>query len=174
VKIFTIVFVFALLLAGCSGPRADPGTQNQQTRQSFGTTAAGKEGTTSGPSGLRTLVIDASRGKKVEVRVELADDLAEQTKGLMDRTTLGENRGMLFVYPEERELSFWMKNTLIPLSIAFIDSERRIIVIQDMRPLDDEPPHYVSAEPAQYALEVNQGFFERRGVKVGDSVELPG
>jgi uncharacterized membrane protein (UPF0127 family) len=174
VKIFTIVFVLALLLAGCSGPRADPGTQNQQTQQSSGTTAAGKEGTTSGPSGLRTLVIDASGGKKVEVRVELADDLAEQTKGLMYRTTLGENRGMLFVYPEERELSFWMKNTLIPLSIAFIDSERRIIDIQDMKPLDDEPPHYVSSEPAQYALEVNQGFFESRGLKIGDSVELPG
>ena len=173
-KIFTIVFVLALLLAGCSGSRADPGTQNQQTQHSSGTTAAGKEGTTSGPSGLRTLVIDASGGKKVEVRVELADDLAEQTKGLMDRTTLGENRGMLFVYPEERELSFWMKNTLIPLSIAFIDSERRIIDIQDMKPLDDEPPHYVSSEPAQYALEVNQGFFKSRGVKIGDSVELPG
>ena len=52
-----------------------------------------------------------------------------------------------------------MKNTLIPLSIAFVDSEGRIVVIQDMQPLDDVPPHYVSAEPAQYALEANQGFF---------------
>ena len=172
-KFWKIVVVLALLLTGCSGPQADPDTGSQKTPQATGTTAD-KEETTSGPSGLRTLVIDASGGKKVGVRVEVADDLAEQAKGLMDRTTLGENRGMLFVYPEERELSFWMKNTLIPLSIAFIDSERRIIDIQDMKPLDDEPPHYVSAEPAQYALEVNQGFFERRGVKVGDSVELPG
>jgi uncharacterized membrane protein (UPF0127 family) len=92
----------------------------------------------------------------------------------MDRTTLGENRGMLFVYPEERELSFWMKNTLIPLSIAYIDSKRRVVDIQDMKPLDDEPPSYVSADPAQYALEVNRGFFKKRGVKVGDRVELPG
>jgi uncharacterized protein len=107
------------------------------------------------------------------VRVEVADDLAEQAKGLMDRTALGENRGMLFVYPEERALSFWMKNTLIPLSIAFIDAQRRIIDIQDMKPLDDKAPHYVSAEPAQYALEVNRGFFEQRGVKIGDRVELP-
>jgi uncharacterized protein len=173
VKFWKIVVVLALLLTGCSGPQADPDTGSQKTPQATGTTAD-KEETTSGPSGLRTLVIDASGGKKVGVRVEVADDLAEQAKGLMDRTTLGENRGMLFVYPEERELSFWMKNTLIPLSIAFIDSERRIIDIQDMKPLDDEPPSYVSAEPAQYALEVNQGFFERRGVKVGDSVELPG
>jgi uncharacterized protein len=172
VKFWKIVVVLALLLTGCSGPQADPDTGSQKTPHATGTTAD-KEETTSGQSGLRTLVIDASGGKKVGVRVEVADDLAEQAKGLMDRTTLGENRGMLFVYPEERELSFWMKNTLIPLSIAFIDSERRIIDIQDMKPLDDEPPSYVSAEPAQYALEVNQGFFEERGVKVGDSVELP-
>jgi uncharacterized membrane protein (UPF0127 family) len=134
----------------------------------------GREETTSGPSGLRTLVVYASGGKVVEVRVEVADDLAEQAKGLMDRTTLGENRGMIFVYPEERELSFWMKNTLIPLSIAFIDSESRIVDIQDMKPLDDKPPHYLSSEPAQFALEVNQGFFEERDVRVGDRVELPG
>jgi uncharacterized protein len=174
VRIWKIVIVIAVLLTSCSGPQADPDTESRRTPQSSGATAAGKEEATSEPSGLRTVVIDASGGTKVRVRVEVADDLAEQAKGLMDRTTLGENRGMLFVYPEERELSFWMKNTLIPLSIAFIDSERRIIDIQDMKPLDDEPPNYVSAEPAQYALEVNQGFFETRGVKVGDSVELPG
>jgi uncharacterized membrane protein (UPF0127 family) len=80
---------------------------------------------------------------------------------------------MLFVYPEERELSFWMKDTLIPLSIAFMDSEGRIVDIQDMRALDDEPPHYNSAEPAQYALEVNKGFFDEHGVEVGDEAKLP-
>ena len=172
-RFWKIVVVLVLLLAGCNGPQGDSNTQSQRTSQTFGTTAAGKEETTSGSSGLRTLVIYASGGKEVEVRVEVADDLAEQTKGLMDRTTLGENRGMLFVYPEERELSFWMKNTLIPLSIAFIDSERRIIDIQDMKPLDDEPPHYVSAEHAQHALEVNQGFFDERDVRVGDRVAMP-
>ncbi len=62
---------------------------------------------------------------------------------------------MLFVYPDEEERSFWMRNTLIPLSIAYMDSEGRIVDIQDMKALDDDPPHYVSAEPAQYALEVN-------------------
>jgi uncharacterized protein len=173
VRFWKIVVVFALLLVGCGDPQADPDTQSQRTSQASDTTAVGKEETTSGPSGLRTLVIEASGGKEVEVRVEVADDLAEQAKGLMDRTTLGENRGMLFVFPEERELSFWMKNTLIPLSIAFIDSESRIIDIQEMKPLDDEPPHYVSAEPARYALEVNRGFFEERGVRVGNRVELP-
>ncbi|MGB3632459.1 MAG: DUF192 domain-containing protein, partial [Rubrobacteraceae bacterium] len=94
-------------------------------------------------------------------------------QGLMNRTSLGEDRGMLFVFEEEATLSFWMKNTLIPLSVAYIDSEGRIVDIQKMEPLDDDPPHYASAEPAQYALEVNQGFFEERGVEVGDMAELP-
>jgi uncharacterized membrane protein (UPF0127 family) len=173
VKTLTMFVVLALLLAGCGGTRADTDTQSQKTPQVSGPTTAEPEVTTAGPSGLRTVVIDASGGKKVEVRVEIADNLFEQARGLMYRKALGEDRGMLFVYTEERELSFWMKNTRIPLSIAYIDSEGRIVDILDMKPLDDEPPHYVSSEPVQYALEVNQGFFEKRGVKVGDHVELP-
>ena len=129
--------------------------------------------TAASASGLQTVTIDASGGREVEVRVEVADDPAEQERGLMYRTALAENRGMLFVFPREQRLSFWMKNTLIPLSIAYMDSEGRIVDIQDMKPLDDKPPHYVSAEPSKYALEVNQGFFEEHGVKVGDRAELP-
>ena len=124
-------------------------------------------------SELRTVTIHTSSGEEVRVRVEIADNASERARGLMYRTTLAENRGMLFIYEREHKLSFWMKYTLIPLSIAFIGSEGRIVDIQDMRPLDDDPPHYVSAKPAQYALEVNQGFFEERGVEVGDRAELP-
>jgi uncharacterized protein len=174
VKFWKIVVVLALLLAGCSSPQADPDTQSQRTPQASGTTTAEPEESTAGTSGLRTLVIDASGGKEVELRVEIADNLFEQARGLMYRKELGEDRGMLFIYTEERELSYWMKNTRIPLSIAYIDSEGRIVDILDMKPLDDEPPHYISSEPVQYALEVNQGFFERKGVKEGDHVELPG
>jgi uncharacterized membrane protein (UPF0127 family) len=78
---------------------------------------------------------------------------------------------MLFVFESETTRSFWMKDTLIPLSVAYLDSEGRIIDIQDMQPLDETS--HPSAEPAQYALEVNQGFFEERGVEVGDTAELP-
>jgi uncharacterized membrane protein (UPF0127 family) len=173
VKTWTLVAILVLLLAGCDGTHADPDTQSQNTPQVSGTSTAQIEETTSGPSGLRTVVIDASAGENVEVRVEVADDIFERARGLMYRTALGEDGGMLFVYPDERELSYWMKNTLIPLSIAYIDSEGRITDILDMKPLDDRPPHYVSSEPVQYALEVNQGFFEKRGVKVGDRVDLP-
>jgi uncharacterized membrane protein (UPF0127 family) len=127
-----------------------------------------------GSSPLPILTITNSVGEEVPVRVEIADTDAERQTGLMERTTLDADAGMLFVFDQEQTLSFWMKNTLIPLSIAYIDSEERIVDIQDMQPLDDLPPQYVSAEPAQYALEVNQGFFEERGVTVGDMVELPG
>ena len=153
--------LLALVLAGCAGASSDSG----------GRSASSGVATTA--SELRTVTIDASNGKKVKVRVEIADTEAEREKGLMYRTALGENRGMLFVFDKEQELSFWMKNTLIPLSVAFMDSEGRIVDIQDMKPLDDDPPYTVSAKPAQYALEVNKGFFEERGVKVGDRAELP-
>jgi uncharacterized membrane protein (UPF0127 family) len=83
-------------------------------------------------------------------RVEIADTDARQARGSMYRTAPAKDRGMPFVYPDEEERSFWMRNTLIPLSIAFMDSEGRVVDIQDMKALDDDPPHYVSAEPAQY------------------------
>ena len=106
--------------------------------------------------------------------VELAVTDEQRQRGLMGRERLEDGTGMLFVFPDEQVRSFWMKNTLIPLSIAYIDSDGRIIDLQDMKALDDEPPHYVSTEPARYALEANKGFFDERGVKVGDRAELPG
>ncbi len=124
-------------------------------------------------STLPISTITTSAGERVPVEVEVADTDAERQTGLMGRTVLPENAGMLFVFEGEQALSFWMRDTLIPLSIAYIDAQGRIVDIQDMQPLDDVPPHYVSAEPAQYALEVNQGFFDERGVAVGDTVELP-
>jgi uncharacterized protein len=124
-------------------------------------------------SELRIVTLRTSSREEVRVRVEIADNAFEHARGLMYRSALAEDRGMLFIFEGEQKPSFTMKNTLIPLSIAFIDSEGRIVDIQDMKPLDDDPPSYVSAKPAQYALEVNQGFFEERGVEVGDRAELP-
>ena len=89
----------------------------------------------------------------------------------MERMELAEDAGMLFVLESEQTPGFYMKNTLIPLSIAFINSHGYMVGIQDMQTLD-ESRHY-PAKPAQYALEVNQGFFAERGVQVGATVELP-
>jgi uncharacterized membrane protein (UPF0127 family) len=179
VKFWKIVVVLVLLLAGCGGAQADPDTQSQRTPQTSKSVNAGcgnganTAETEVNTSDLPTVTIHASCGEKVRVRVEIADNPVRRYIGLRGRESMPEDQGMLFVYPAEAPRIFTMANTPIPLSIAFIDSKRRIIDIQNMEPLDDEPPGYVSAEPAQYALEVNQGFFEERGVKVGDRVELP-
>lgn len=101
-------------------------------------------------------------------RVEIARTPHQRQLGLMYRRHLDEDGGMLFVFEVEQELSFWMRNTFIPLSIAFLDSRGRVVDIQDMTPLDETPVR--SARPALYALEVNQGAFQRKGVKVGDVI----
>ena len=169
------LFLLVLLLAGCGSSATGSSATGSSATGSSGTGASASPGaeSTGTASELRIVTIDSSGGGKVELMVEIADDLPEQTRGLMGRTALGEDRGMLFVYPDEEVLSFWMKNTLIPLSIAFIASDGRIVDLQDMKPLDDDPPHYVSAEPARYALEVNKGYFEKHGIKVGDRADLP-
>ena len=167
------VLALALLLAGCGAEGTSDSQDGEAGARQTSEAAASREPTAAPASELRTLTIEASGGESVEVRVELADEPDEQARGLMGRTALGERRGMLFVFPSEEVRSFWMKNTLIPLSIAYIDAEGRIVDIQDMKTLDDEPPHYVSAEPARYALEVNKGFFDERGVEVGDRVDPP-
>jgi uncharacterized membrane protein (UPF0127 family) len=107
------------------------------------------------------------------VTVELALDEKKQMRGLMFREYLCEDEGMLFVYPSPRPLSFWMKNTPLPLSIAFIDAHGTIVKIEDMKPFDEVSRHR-SGIPVQYALEMKKGWFARNGVGVGDRVEIPG
>lgn len=103
------------------------------------------------------------------VTVEIADEPSERSRGLMYRDTLGADDGMLFVYPDAAERSFWMHNTRIPLSIAYLDAGGRIVHMADMAPLDDTS--VPSGAPAVYALEVNAGWFARHGVHVGDVVK---
>ena len=105
------------------------------------------------------------------ITVELARTPSERGLGLMYRRQLPEDYGMLFVFPEEDYLTFWMKNTHIPLSIAFISTEGTITQIESMEPLSLSS--HDSKEKAKYALEMLEGWFERHNVKVGDKVELP-
>jgi uncharacterized membrane protein (UPF0127 family) len=105
-----------------------------------------------------------------QLAVEVVDTVEGRTRGLMERTTLGEREGMLFVFEESEPRSFWMKNTPLPLSIAYIDDRWIIREIYDMEPLSLEPVPSRSA--VRYALEVNQGAFERLGIEVGDRVVL--
>jgi len=103
------------------------------------------------------------------VTAEVVDTIPLRARGLMERTELDTDHGMLFVYPEEGMRSFWMKNTLIPLSIAFINAQGRIVHTADMEPLDETS--VLSMYPAMYALEMNRGWFVRHGVQVGHRVE---
>ena len=107
----------------------------------------------------------------IELEVELATTFEEQGLGLMYRDKLEENGGMLFVYPRENLLSFWMKNTRIPLSVAFIKENGRIIQIESMKPYSLDT--HVSKEKAKYALEMNEGWFKAHNVREGDTVKIP-
>ena len=107
----------------------------------------------------------AIAGKTLDV--EVASDDPSRRLGLMHRKSLPENAGMLFMYPEPERLAFWMKNTHVPLSIAFIDDKGVIVQIKDMAPLDVREVR--SDIPVRQALEVNQGWFQRNGIKVGDA-----
>ena len=99
------------------------------------------------------------------IRAEVAADNATRMQGLMYRESLGANAGMLFIFDEAATHCMWMKNTLIPLSVAFIDEGGTIINIADMQP-HSEQSHCASA-PALFALEMTRGWFAERGIKAG-------
>lgn len=103
--------------------------------------------------------------------IEIASTDIERQVGLMNRESLGDDMGMLFIFDKEQSVSFWMKNTLIPLSIAYINKYGKILEIYDMKPQSLEPvPSKRSS--VLYALEVNKGYFDSKGIKVGDTLEL--
>jgi uncharacterized protein len=102
--------------------------------------------------------------------IELAETAQEHAKGLRFRQTLDENDGMLFVFPAPQRVSFWMKDASIPLSIAFIQSNGKIIQIRPMKPYDETPVPSLSDSVA-YALLVNQGWFDRHGIAAGTIIE---
>jgi uncharacterized protein len=117
--------------------------------------------------------------RSIPLRVELAETPDQRALGLMERTSLPEDAGMLFTYdePQPGQAGFWMFRTRIPLDIAFLDPEGTIVAIRTMEPCASPDPRwcesYAPGVPYQYALEVNQGFFERQGVGIGDRVVLP-
>lgn len=105
-------------------------------------------------------------GKEV-LSVEIADTNEKRAYGLMFRAHLPEGQGMLFIFPKAERLSFWMKDTLIPLSIAFFDEKKRVINILDMDPPMNSSIHYQSHGPALYALEVPLGWFDKHQIRPG-------
>jgi uncharacterized membrane protein (UPF0127 family) len=109
-------------------------------------------------------VVELSAGMH-RIRAELADTFADRMRGLMHRDRLAQNSGMLFVFDAPEVQCMWMKNTRIPLSVAFLDETATIINIEDMQPQTENS--HCSKRPARYALEMERGWFAARGIQPG-------
>ena len=112
---------------------------------------------------------DSTGNPTVKIDIEIADNDYERQLGLMNRQSMEEMQGMLFIFPDERFQSFWMRNTLFALDILFINSQKEIVTIhKNTTPLSEQS--YPSSEPAIYVLEVNAGFCDRHNIKLEDKV----
>lgn len=112
---------------------------------------------------------------KTKVKVEIADTIEEMSKGLMYRDSLGKNKGMLFIFPEESTYAFWMKNVKFSLDIIFIDNRGKVVDIISADPCnEDSCDYYLSNKPAKYALEVNKGFAGEHNININDLVQFKG
>lgn len=136
------VVTLALLLAGCGS--------SQDSAQ------------------LRTVTMKIGRET---FTLEVAETEAARETGLMNRKSMPADRGMLFVFEHRQFLRFWMRNTLIPLDILYVDADGKVMNIRQMKPLDETT--IPSTDPVLYAIELNQGAAARAGVKEGDVLQLP-
>ena len=108
--------------------------------------------------------IDLTAGMH-RIRAEVAADMGSRMQGLMYRRSMGPNAGMVFLFEESAGHCMWMKNTYLPLSVAFVDEQGTIINIEDMQPQTEDS--HCAKRPARYALEMNKGWFAQRGIKAG-------
>jgi len=120
------------------------------------------------------ITIETQDKNKLTINVEIAKTGAERSKGLMFRTELDENAGMIFIFEQEDRYGFWMKNTLIPLDMIHINKDKLIVdIIKNVPPCVADPcPSYTPNERSLYVLEVNSGYSETNNVNIGDSIEF--
>lgn len=124
-----------------------------------------------GPKPLTLKSPDGS--KSVLMQVDIADNPKARSEGLKYITTMPDDHGMLFVFPNAQLLAFWMQDTKIPLDIAFFDATGRFVSGAEMRPCTQDPcPRYTAAEPGMYALEANTGFRNKHGIGVGWMLDI--
>jgi uncharacterized membrane protein (UPF0127 family) len=136
------------------------------------TSSCGSHGPTLGAPD-HVVTIHGSNGVVERLHVWVADDDAERAKGLMGVTQLAPTQGMAFLFDGPSIESFWMKDTLIPLSVAFVDTKGAIVTIREMEPCRSDPcPTYDSEAPYVMAIEANRGWFEDNGVRIGDPTSL--
>lgn len=110
---------------------------------------------------------------KAKIDLEIADTEYERELGLMNRNEMKENEGMLFIFPEQKVLTFWMRNTLISLDMIFVNDQKKIVMIHKYtKTLSDQS--YSSTLPAKYVVEVVGGFTDKHSIKVGDKIDWMG
>jgi uncharacterized protein len=129
----------------------------------FGAAAATAQ---DGPQKLPAITLTAGMHL---IQAEVAQNPEQRGIGLMHRPKMGANEGMLFVFESATQQCFWMKNTLLPLSIAFLDTDGSVVNIEDMAP--QTLNGHCSSKPVRFALEMNQGWFSKRGVKPGSRIQ---
>jgi uncharacterized membrane protein (UPF0127 family) len=117
-------------------------------------------------SGLPTIKLNAGIHM---IQAEVASTMATRAQGLMQRKAMAQGAGMLFLFDEPAVHCMWMKNTLIPLSVAFVDERGEIVNIADMQPLDETS--HCASRPVRFALEMNQGWFKKRGIGPGARID---
>ncbi len=103
------------------------------------------------------------------IEAEVAANQNDRMQGLMQRRSMAANQGMLFVFPQAERHCMWMHNTLLPLSVAFLDEQGRILNVEDMKPQTDTS--HCAAAPARFALEMNAGWFSAKGLKTGQRIK---
>jgi uncharacterized protein len=137
-----------------------------------GTPIPGAEATLTAAPSLKRISINItnSKGQNVAMNVEVAGDEPSRELGLMFRPSMPPDAGMLFDFGQDTTESFWMENTILPLSIAFIEKSGNILSIQDMKALDQTS--IVAPGPYRYALETNQGFFNAHDIVPGNHVTI--
>ena len=117
------------------------------------------------PTEAQRLPVTGLRAGMHLIQAEIAQTPREHAIGLMFRTEMGANEGMIFAFPKEAKQCFWMKNTLIPLAVAFVDDKGEIVNLDEMQ-AQTEAPH-CSTRPVRFVLEMNKGWFIKHGIKVG-------
>jgi uncharacterized protein len=152
-KALVVVMVLCATMAGaCSHPGPSPASSGHLIAEA---------------------TFETSHGRVPTSFLDVANTEAEREQGLMGRTSLARNAGEVFVFDGPVQTPFWMKDTQIPLSIAFWDASGRIVDVKEMAPCTSDPcPIYRPRAPYTHALEMNAGWFDQHGVRIGDQVEL--
>ncbi len=170
-KTMAVLFVIAVLGSGCGAGAPDDSRADATVKAS--PSASPSDAQSARPQFRRATGRLVGDGTEVELRLEVADTPERRAYGLMFRKSLPADSGMVFSFPSPTTGGFFMKNTLIPLSIAFFDSSGKILEILDMTPCTSDPCEiYEPGVSYTGALEVNQGSFARWGISVGDHVEV--